>query len=290
MVSRPKTNPSFNVAGGSHIGNDVAGLIVDVQLGCICHMAPEDAQNYLSSLAGQITDMRTRGTPVTWATVDGPDNTKFHPPAAGRDLYSMGFYAIAPDAKLSATPNKALFDDFISKHGPRPDEAVFTKPAFNAFATSERDRLDAKIPLDAMPRLNAEHAKLLQHIKSTGADNLAIFGAVGSVCCLETAIGAVQKNINTSLMLDGVVCWRGDGQKSQLVWRDGFENGEDANLWHRSEIRHAPQKPERGFSASEIAASQRIGLMRHQDFIALQNPAAQIAPSVINPAENSFKM
>ncbi|PZQ45652.1 MAG: hypothetical protein DI551_06810 [Micavibrio aeruginosavorus] len=274
MSATPDTNHHFNAAGGVIPASGNAALIVDVQLGCIRHMAPEDAANYLSSLGEQIKDMRHRQIPIAWATVDHHNNTEFHPPSgntsakrAPEEFKAMGFYAVAPDAKPEEIPNKEIFDRFINAYGPRQNEGVLTKPAFNAFATSEKDRVDAGIPVEAMPRINAAHKNFGEHMKDMNADNIATFGAVGSVCCLESAIGGRQNGFNTSLMLDGVVCWRGEGQKSQLVWRDGFENAEDADLWHRSEIRAATQKPERGFSESDIASAGEIRLTTYQDFI-----------------------
>ena len=298
MKNTPTPFNDFKAAGGVETaGRHISALIVDVQLGCICHMASEDAHNYLSSLATQITEMREKRIPVTWATVDKPDNTKFHPPsAAGQqirsvdELKNMGFYALAPKEDLDNISNKTEFDKFILEHGPRTSEAVFTKPAFNAFGTSEKDRIDAKIPLETMPRINAEHEKFINHMKAINAREIAISGAVGSVCCLETAIGGRQNGLDTSLILDGIVCWRGQGQESQLVWRDGFESADDANLWHRSEVRQATQKPERGFTDAEVAIAKTVRLTTRQDLLDQDDQTSEAHNLAANPGISRLQM
>ncbi len=307
MTNTPRSTPAFNSAGDCACDrHDTAALIVDVQFGCITHMDEQDAENYLTSLGNQIRDLRERGIPITWAVIDDHKNTKFHAPASDSgqlrspdELNTMGFYAVAPDKNPDEIPNKAIFDRFlmgdsslnIEGHGPRKNEAVFTKPAFNSFGTSERDRVDAKIPDDAMPRIHAEHAKLIQHLKTAGVENLAIFGAVGSQCCLESGIGAVQSGFKPSLILNGVVCWRcGEGQKSQLVWRDGFESPQDADLWHRSEILQAPRKPSRGFSQAEVAATKQIHHGTYQEFIAVHDNVPEAPALTRNQPDARLQM
>lgn len=243
MTDTPPANPAFNAAGGSlSPAPKTQAVIVDVQLGCVKYMSLEDACNYLSALGETVENFRTRGIPVNWVAIGRTEN--FSPPEIGpgsdglraRDqLSAMGFFE--DDLHNTGDANESIreiFEKFIATHGPRRNEAVFEKMDFSAL----------------------KPAPLTNHLQ--GSKNILTMGMVGSVCALETSIDGVQQGFNTSLLLDRVACWSGEGRNSQLLWREGFDTPVEAETWHRAEMKHALAKPERGFSDTDREAAAQI--------------------------------
>lgn len=208
----------------------IAALMVDIQLGTIAKMNPSDAESYLDYLSDALSDLRNRHVPVVFVTVS--DRDQIYSPFESADgqalsrqtLDSLYFYHSGQNPVNGSINNFDLFNAFMSKHGPRKNEAVFCKTTFGAFE---------------MPNIEGSLEHYLKHPERQ-INDLLVMGTTTQVCCLKTAIGAASKGFLTTLVSDGVVGWTHQEydrkQGDHLLW------GDDGN-WHKTQIFDAINRP-----------------------------------------------
>jgi nicotinamidase-related amidase len=199
-------------------------LVVDLQAGEIGKMQPADAQAYFDRLGESLNQMRREGTPVTWLTMT-PENRLHEPkPGAGADprstenLRDLGFFA---GAERAPPETMAVFNRFMAEHGPKQNEAVYTKYFKSPFTLPEdyadRPGLRATMGKDydlerfPLPEPGAFPGKRLdQYMREQGAGEAVIMGGMSSHCIPETAIGVAEKGFRATVARDLLIGWEGN--------------------------------------------------------------------------------
>lgn len=253
----PYHRSAFHTAGGVDGTKEARplkmALMIDVQQASIAYMDERDAQRYLDALADKLATLRENGIPVTWVTI-GHEN-RLHSPeqnAAGAvcntsELKEMDFYKTVPGME---DKNAHVFKDFIERHGPKTNEFVLQKDTFSAFNDS---------------------GLLAKHLH--GVREIVVAGTVSTVCCLQTAIDAVQNGIQTTLATDAVAGWIGEGETRRLVYQEEGVSAEDCHRWHESQMRGTNSGPDGDFSKEAIEAKGQIGYSPIDRFIEGQTPS-----------------
>ena len=177
---------------------DTANVVVDLQWGTIAQgvrkggapygLDPTAQKAYLEKVAKHIEASRAQGIPTVWVSVN--NRIKFHDTESSSSLVrseaqfkEMGFYG-GPERLTQE--QKAAFDyykDWLKKHGPRSNEAVYEKKSFGAFT---------------------DGPDLLNHInkKENKWTKINLIGGNDDVCVLATAIGAALNGIKVRIMAD----------------------------------------------------------------------------------------
>jgi nicotinamidase-related amidase len=242
-ASKPKLQDSFAPIQPDAPAPDTMALIVDIQ--SVQSMAPQDAQAYLDRLGAYVDELRVNNIPVTWVTM-GDRNHLFTPAERSEDdLIRMGFEGLKKSDK-----SHEMFREFMRKHGPRNNEAVYMKFYKSAFMEPKdyagNDKLRDVVQRDynesvALPEAGAYPGQsLTAYAHSKGTKNIIIAGAVSSHCVTEAALGGRKKGFNTMIWNDGVLSWNGeerdvDPRTSRLVWRGG-DAAKDPQAFHRAKI------------------------------------------------------
>lgn len=271
-----------------------AGLVVDVQLGCLGGMTEEGAKKYLEDIAQAVEDLRRNNIPVIWVTMSDrnelslPEKTtngQTAPQRSDDDLHRLDFHSRERDKDH---PHRQVFLEFLKNHGPRTDEAVYQKAFWDTF-TDEKDTNDPKI----RKHLEAQRKESLfengtdifkgqgiaAYLKEQGIGKLAVMGMMSTVCVLESAMGAVRNGFQAEIMTD-LVAGRGDPARDKTA------------DWHKADLQDTLQKiignpaalqdhptkfalsDRNAFSAADKNRFQSIGLNSFTGFKAAEIPAA----------------
>lgn len=248
MDMRPRSNHAFHRAARRWA--DTSALIIDVQLGTISKMEPDDARAYLQYLGKSIDRLRAKYVGLTWVTVGDQDQV-FQPEAhAGRMGKSMLVERGFLDSRgrpTQANENYGLFIDFLSRHGPHRNDLVCAKTTMDSFGTKV----------------------LADQLKFQGTQNLAVLGAVSSRCVLESAIGAAHHLLKPTILTDEVLSWTGEEQASPLGWR-----GPD----HETIIRAAVTDFQRAYSPTQLAEASTIRFSTFDDMFEGARRPPRMAP------------
>jgi len=271
-------------------------FIIDIQN--VSRMDTEDAKNYLDKLAENIELLRASNVPVTWVTM-GKRSHLYEPqtdsaPGARKisDLVAMGFDGAEPGHK-----GHELFTKFLEEHGPRTNEAVYSKFYKSAFIDPEdhanRPELEevlrddypdgTQLPLPG----EFEGVTLTQYAKAHGVTKPLILGAVSMHCVPETAAWAALKGMEPTIAVDGVLSWAGKENEvnpgiTRLVWRDGQSSPETFHFEKiAARLGEIIADDRRGLSDSAKNAIRNTGFSTVQKFIdSLSGPSS--VPEIIH--------
>jgi len=315
----PDPNPAFKKASQPDSGtapdaapaSDTMALIIDIQ--GAGGNNPADMKAYLHKLGQTIEDLRARNIPVTWVTM--ADKNHLYPPTTSgpgaqvRDmsqLAKMGFDGVNPGQQ-----GRMIFQQFLKQHGPRTNEAVYTKFYKGAFVEPEdytdKPGLRRHIQNDyrknkdgtpiKLPEAGAydDGPTLAEYAHGRGVKNLLVMGAVSTNCDTETALSGNAKGFHSQIAVDRVLSWEGDETKvdprtSKLLWHGG-DAAAAPDAYHRGKISTrlekiaAKEKDERGISDADVEAV-RDGLTTTDEFLAAHPLPAATAASTVQTARS----
>ncbi len=299
-----KSRDAFN-AGQSPAGQSdpvqfpAMAFIIDIQ--GVGNMNEEDAKNYLGKLAESIALLRANNVPVTWVTM-GKRNHLYEPQMASgspsnvrkiSDLVAMGFDGAEPGHK-----GHELFAKFLEDHGPRTDEAVYSKFYKSAFVDPEdhanRPELEEVLRSDYTEGMQLPQPgefsgpTLTQYAKARGVTKPLILGAVSTHCVSETATWAVLKGMKPTIATDGVLSWAGKESEvnprvSYLIWSHGESAPES---FHAGKINTRLDEiladDRRGLSGADKSSIREVGFSTVQGFITSLSKPSPVSEPVSN--------
>lgn len=218
MPAKPPSLP-FNAPAAPARGGGVMAMIVDLQLGCFGGMDPAVTHDYLGHVAQALEALRERTIPVCWLTM--AEHSRLYPPkdlspAAPRtmqELEDLDFYGLHHD-----NDSRDIYMDFLARHGPRSDEAVFCKYFFDAF-TDMRGHPDARKLWDTHKNIRPEEYQqsfkhmntvlqgppFIEFMREQGTKHIISFGGISTNCVFETALGAARHGIRGTICTDLLV-------------------------------------------------------------------------------------
>lgn len=279
-----KSKNAFNTGQSNPAQSSAMAFIIDIQ--GVGNMGEEDAQNYLDKLAKSLETLRANNIPVTWVTM-GKRNHLYEPQTATEssssvreisDLVAMGFDGAEPGHK-----GYEIFEMFLKQHGPRPNEAVYSKFYKSAFLDPEdhvnRPELEEVLHGDypdgvGLPQPGEfQGTTLTQYAKARGVTKPLILGSVSTHCISETAIWAALKDMKPTIAVDGILSWAGKESEvnpgvSRLIWRQG-ESSPDS--FHAGKVNARLDEiladGRRGLSDADKNAIREISVSSIQEYI-----------------------
>ncbi len=249
-----------------------SALLIDLQ--SVGSLSTEDARDYLDHMAATLTDLRERKIPVIWVTITGQN--KMHPPLGmsprtRADMSDFDFYGLNAD-----DPHHEMFKEFLEKHGPKENEAVYCKSIKGAFteARDAADNIAYQWQLESECGKNFDEIEeadlsLASYMRQSGLGRPLVMGAISSHCVSETAAIGVAKGFDCAIDINSVISWNSpedlvNTKITQQVWRAGVAQ---ASEYHAEKIRNKLTEicatPEaRNLSQADIAKIQDIPLVK----------------------------
>ncbi len=219
----------------SHL-NSTAALMVGIQT--FDGMTTQDASAFANSLAQTLKQLRENDIPIVWMVIDSKKGNKALIPNNKHasdirnidELKEIGFEGFDEDQS-----NYKIFSNFIQKHGPRENEALFRKSFMSGLVeeadinhANKKDHQKAlllqagvvfhsdEITGDSKyfyiineKDADIEFSKFFkgektvpEHLRETNVQNTLIMGQVSYYCMLETAISAEEKGFNPTIIDD----------------------------------------------------------------------------------------
>ncbi len=204
MVQRHKSNPTFNASAAGVDGQAGMALMIDLQLGCVQYLGRDEAKAYLDHMGEVLLGLRQK-MPVAWVTIGDVENDlvpveeKNASPRDKAECEALGF--------LGDGKNRDLFEDFLSKHGPRKDEVVFRKRGFSALSDDE--------------------PALRNYLNEQRIDKISISGGMAGYCVGSTVCDAVRSGWETKAMPDTIIGWPGGERAANYLQEGATWLGED---------------------------------------------------------------
>jgi len=198
--------------GDGEAPQDTIALMIDIQQGTLRYMEREDAQAYLAHMKGVLDDLRARNIPIVWVAI-GSNPNNFCPPdhenrekRESRELDAMEFfYDNLPEEEAR---NLDIYKEFMETHGPRKNEAMFSKIGFSALSDEE----------DGLRRYLGQQK---------GLSKIILSGGMATFCIAHTAYSATKFGYETIIATNNIIGWYGNERADNFNYDMAVWQGED---------------------------------------------------------------